>query len=129
VLIALKALLAGGAVLLMLVGRDVRAAVPPVIDAAMACALGDVATVTAAKHTAFDVISRAELRRAIDLEAQKQRAGCGAESTSYLVECAGAMGARFVAFGQAGHARHEDRADVEPVRPEERELVGARCRR
>ncbi len=69
-----------------------------VVDANTAQALSELTTVAAARHKVFDVISSADVRRALELEANKQIAGCS-EATSCMAEIAGAMGARYVVFG------------------------------
>jgi hypothetical protein len=46
------------------------------------------------------VLTRSDIQQAIDLEMQKQAAGCDDESC--LAEIAGALGARYVIFGSAG---------------------------
>lgn len=71
-----------------------------VVDANAGKALGELTTVAASRHEVFDVISSADLRRAMDFEAERQSTGCTEESTSCLADVAGAMGARFVVFGQ-----------------------------
>ena len=76
-----------------------RAAAPVVADANTARSLGELTTVAASSHRAFDVISSADVRRALELEANKQVAGCSTDATSCLAEVAGAMGARYVVFG------------------------------
>ena len=63
------------------------------IQGVIAAAVGDTA--------AFDVLTGEDVRRLIELEGMKQTAGCDADS-SCLAEIAGALGARFVVFGDAG---------------------------
>lgn len=75
--------------------RDRRAKV----DRNAARALGELITVSVARHEAFDVLSSSDLRRVVELEAEKQVMGCD-EASSCLAEVAGAMGARYVVFGQ-----------------------------
>ena len=70
-----------------------------VVDATTAQALSELTTTAAARHKVFDVISSADVRRALEFEANKQIAGCSAEVTSCMAEIAGAMGARYVVFG------------------------------
>jgi hypothetical protein len=48
----------------------------------------------------LDVISAAEVRRLAELEGERQTIGCN--DTSCLAELAGAMGARYVVFGDVG---------------------------
>jgi hypothetical protein len=67
---------------------------------------GEVDTLTSlvtahlARSPQLDVLSGADLKRLVDLEAQKQSAGC--DEGSCLSEIAGAIGAQLVFFGQAG---------------------------
>ena len=63
------------------------------IQGVIAAAVGDTG--------AFDVLTGEDVRRLIALEGMKQTAGCDADS-SCLAEIAGALGARFVVFGDAG---------------------------
>jgi hypothetical protein len=53
-----------------------------------------------ARYPQLDVLSSVDIKRLVDLEAQKQSAGC--DSGACLSEIAGAMGADLVFFGQAG---------------------------
>ncbi len=83
---------------LLAVALPVRAAsLPPSTFAT----LTSVVTVALGRHANLDVISSADVRRAIELEGDKRALGC-AEQTSCLAEIAGAMGARLVVFGQVG---------------------------
>jgi hypothetical protein len=67
---------------------------------------GEVETLTSlitahlARYPQLDVLSGADIKRLVDLEAQKQSAGC--DEGSCLSEIAGAIGAQLVFFGQAG---------------------------
>lgn len=67
---------------------------------------GEVETLTSlitahlARYPQLDVMSGADIKRLVDLEAQKQSAGC--DEGSCLSEIAGAIGAQLVFFGQAG---------------------------
>lgn len=70
------------------------------VDRPTARALGELATVAASRHKVFDVISSADLRRTVEFEAERQVAGCSEDATSCLADVAGAMGARYVVFGQ-----------------------------
>ncbi|MDP2339481.1 MAG: hypothetical protein Q8O67_00875 [Deltaproteobacteria bacterium] len=87
------------AVVLLIAGAPARAQAAGVVDANTARALGELSTAAAAKHRVFDVISSVDVRRALELEANKQVAGCATDATSCLAEVAGAMGARYVVFG------------------------------
>ncbi len=72
---------------------------PAHVGPAEARALGELVTVSVARHKVFDVVSSADLRRVVELEADKATLGC-TEAGSCLAELAGAMGARYVVFGQ-----------------------------
>ncbi len=66
----------------------------------------EVATLTSlitsklARYQEIEAISGQDLRRLVDLEAQKQAVGC--DDAGCLAEMAGALGAQIVIFGQAG---------------------------
>ncbi|MCC7069755.1 MAG: hypothetical protein IT383_00435 [Deltaproteobacteria bacterium] len=66
----------------------------------------EVATLTSlitsklARYQEIEAISGQDLRRLVDLEAQKQAIGC--DDAGCLAEMAGALGAQIVIFGQAG---------------------------
>lgn len=62
--------------------------------------LTSLVTAHLARYPQLDVLSGADLKRLVDLEAQKQSAGC--DEGSCLSEIAGAIGAQLVFFGQAG---------------------------
>lgn len=68
--------------------------------------LTSVVTVALGRHENLDVISSADVRRALELEGDKRSLGCD-EQTSCLAEIAGAMGARLVVFGQVGDLEGE----------------------
>lgn len=53
------------------------------------------------QYKEYDMITGQDLRQMVALEAEKQSIGCSDDS-SCLVELAGAMGARFVIFGDVG---------------------------
>jgi TolB-like protein len=75
------------------------ASAAPPVSAAEARALGELITISVARHKAFDVLSSADMRRVVELEADKATMGCS-DAGSCLAELAGAMGARYVVFGQ-----------------------------
>lgn len=62
--------------------------------------LTSLVTANLARHPQLDVMSGADIKRLVDLEAQKQSSGC--DEGACLAELAGAMGAELVFFGQAG---------------------------
>lgn len=57
-------------------------------------------TAKLARYAELEVLSGQDLKRLVDLEAQKQAAGC--DEAGCLAEMAGALGAQIVIFGQAG---------------------------
>jgi len=54
-----------------------------------------------AQNKDFELITGADMRQMAELEAEKQNMGC-ADNSSCLAELAGAMGARYVMFGEMG---------------------------
>jgi TolB-like protein len=70
------------------------------IDKATLSTIAGLMIVELAKDTALDVISDAEVKRLADLEGDRQAVGC--DDTTCLAELAGAMGARYVIFGDVG---------------------------
>lgn len=52
------------------------------------------------RHRDLAVLSSADIRQMVDLAAEQQTVGC--DTTSCLAEVAGAMGAAYVVYGQAG---------------------------
>lgn len=81
--------------LALVVVLSLAAVAPPTVDDARV--LTSIVATTFADHTATDVVTREDLRRAMDLESEKQQLGCDAQSC--LAEVAAAMGARLVVFG------------------------------
>lgn len=73
------------------------AAAPTVSDAEVVSSL---VAAAASKDARLDVLSAADVRNAVDLEAQRSIMGC--DQTSCLLEVAGAMDARFVVHGTLG---------------------------
>jgi len=71
-------------------------------DVQAARTLSSLAAIELARDKRFDVLSTADLREVVALEGEKQALGCDVDSSSCLAEVAGAMGARFVVFGQLG---------------------------
>ncbi len=71
------------------------------VDAATARIIDGLMTDALHRHSAeIELLTAADMRQMLDLEAQKQDLGCSDESC--LSELAGAMGARYVVFGQVG---------------------------
>ncbi len=62
--------------------------------------LTSLVTAHLARYPQLDVMSSVDIKRLVDLEAQKQSVGC--DQGACLAELAGAMGAQLVFFGQAG---------------------------
>ncbi|MDP2342802.1 MAG: hypothetical protein Q8O67_17735 [Deltaproteobacteria bacterium] len=60
----------------------------------------------------LEVVSSADLRRQLEVEANKQSLGCDASATSCLAEIAGAMGAQVVVYGKLGALSDGDKGDV-----------------
>ena len=73
-------------------GRGVAADAVQTIDSLI--------VVEAQRLGAFDIVSTADVRRMMDLEAERSQVGCNDESC--LAEIAGAMGASLVVFGDVG---------------------------
>lgn len=72
------------------------------ISAASVKTLSRLLTASLAKHDGFEVSSSQELQAVVALQGEKQAVGCDEDATSCLAEVAGAMGARYVVFGQVG---------------------------
>ncbi len=73
-----------------------------VVDKNSATLMTELVTHALGRERGFDVVSSADVRRQIELEASKQTLGCDATATSCLAEIAGAMGAQLVVSGQLG---------------------------
>lgn len=69
-------------------------------DAATTSTIAGLIIVELGQDPCLDVISAAEVQRLAELEGDRQAVGCGDESC--LAELAGAMGARYVVFGDIG---------------------------
>jgi|GEM_PF-554245 len=69
-------------------------------DAATVATIAGLIIVELSADKRLDVISAAEVRRLAELEGERQTIGC--TDTSCLAELAGAMGARYVVFGDVG---------------------------
>lgn len=72
----------------------------PRVDSGAARLLTDAVAVALQKHDALDVLTSDDVRRAVDLEAQRQTLGC--DQSSCLAEVAGALGAALVVYGSVG---------------------------
>jgi TolB-like protein len=71
------------------------------VDVDVASLVSELLTVELSKTSGIEVISGADVRRMIELEATRQQVGC-TEDASCLAEIAGAMGARYVIYGRLG---------------------------
>lgn len=71
------------------------------VDRAALATLTNLVTISLSEHARFEVLATSDVREVITLEAERQAIGCESDS-SCLAEVAGAMGARFVVFGQLG---------------------------
>jgi len=71
-----------------------------VFDPATISTITSLLIVELSKEHRLDVISAGEVRKLAELEGEKQAIGC--VDTSCLAELAGAMGARYVVFGDVG---------------------------
>ena len=91
-LLALLTLLAGAPDRVLVLELDAVGADPDT-----AAAVGRVVTAAAGEVDNLDVISSTEVKKLVELETQKQMAGC--DDSSCLAELAGALGARAVLFG------------------------------
>lgn len=78
-----------------------RAAGAAEVDRSALATLTSLVTLSLSQHPRFEVLASSDVREVIALEAEKQAVGCESD-TSCLAEVAGAMGARFVVFGQLG---------------------------
>lgn len=70
------------------------------IEASQARLINGLVTDSMSKIVGFEVVSSADLRQLVEVEASKAAAGC--DVSSCLADLAGAMGARFVVFGNMG---------------------------
>lgn len=86
---------------LKLLVLDVKAANPDDVDAGQVETLTSFIAARAARFP-FDVVSTADIRDLLELEGQKQAAGCDTAATSCLGEIAGALGADLVLSTRAG---------------------------
>ncbi len=71
-----------------------------VMDAATLSTITGIIVVELTQNRGFDVIAAADVQRLAELEGQRQNAGC--DSAACLAEIAGAIGARYVVFGDVG---------------------------
>jgi hypothetical protein len=71
------------------------------IDMGSVKILNELLAVEMSRQPGYDVLSGADVRRLVALEAEKQSVGC-ADDASCLAEIAGAMGAQFVVSGSIG---------------------------
>ena len=71
-----------------------------VVDKQTLTTIASLMLVELSKSRSLDVISAGDVRRLAELEGEKQSMGCA--DSSCLAELAGAMGARYVVFGDVG---------------------------
>ncbi len=69
------------------------------VEPSLRTAMAGLLTVELGRYEALDVVSADDMKKAVELEADKQLAGC--TQSSCLAEIAGALGARLVVFGDA----------------------------
>lgn len=74
-------------------------------DAATATLLTDVVSTSLSRDARLEVITTDDLQRMVELEAQREMAGC--VDGGCMAEIAGATGARFVVFGNVGALGNE----------------------
>jgi hypothetical protein len=72
------------------------------VGAAEVSIIHDSLTAHLSKDTRVVVVSSEDMRRTLDVEAQKRAAGCTEGDASCLAEIAGALGTRFLVYGNAG---------------------------
>ena len=70
------------------------------VDAKVVAIIRDALTAELAKNTALDVLSTEDMRRSLDVEAQKAAVGCTDDQC--MVEIANALGADYIVFGNIG---------------------------
>ncbi len=70
------------------------------IDPSLARTVTSVVSAELSTYPDFVVIANSDVRQMMDLEGQRQQAGCS--DASCLAELAGALGARLVVFGTVG---------------------------
>src|SRR5688572_13032882 len=87
---------------LFLLGLSVSAA----LDVESAAVLTGIMAAAAAEDQRVDVVTSEDLRRAIDVEAERRTMGCE-DDQSCLAEIASAMGARLVLYGTTGKLEEE----------------------
>jgi hypothetical protein len=71
------------------------------ISASLLANLTNIVTVAVGEKESLNVLSAADVERVVAFEAEKQAMGCE-EAESCLAEVAGAMGARWIVFGDVG---------------------------
>lgn len=71
------------------------------VDRSSLATLTSLVTIALSESGRFEVVSSSDVREVIALEAERQAMGCESDA-SCLAEVAGAIGARFVVFGQLG---------------------------
>ena len=72
------------------------------VDKNSAALVTELVTTSLDKEQRFEVLSSSDVRRQLEIEANKATLGCDADSSSCLAEIAGAMGAQLVVYGKLG---------------------------
>ncbi|MDP2340483.1 MAG: hypothetical protein Q8O67_05980 [Deltaproteobacteria bacterium] len=88
--------------LLLLVCLAFASTARAAVDENSASLVTELVTAALGKEQGFEVLSSADVRRQLELEADKQSLGCDANASSCLAEIAGAMGAQLVVYGKLG---------------------------
>lgn len=84
--------------LLVHIAAPARAAV----DKNSASLVTELVTTSLGREPRFEVLSSTDVRRQLEIEANRETLGCDADSSSCLAEIAGAMGAHLVVYGKLG---------------------------
>src|SRR5688572_14276841 len=70
------------------------------VEASVRAAVASLVSIELAKNQGLEVVASTDVKKMAALEAEKQTLGCD-DAGSCLAELAGAMGARYVVFGDA----------------------------
>lgn len=84
------------------VGLSWSQAASAAVDKNSAALVTELVTTSLDKEQRFDVLSSGDVRRQLEVEANRATLGCDANSSSCLAEIAGAMGAQLVVYGKLG---------------------------
>ena len=94
------------------------------LDEESAQLITSVTGVALSEFEGVDLISGADIKRAIELEGEKELMGCDPEASSCLAEIAGAMAAEFVVLGEVGKLGESTLATITLYSPEEVKSLG-----